>query len=102
MPPTTRGLVIRPETDADVDVIAAVMVAAFATLQIGHQTEQCVDSSRPGEMQAGITLTPVSCGTEAGVLQEGVPAAFLTEACRLGWKQSLEQRARRVELEIPD
>jgi hypothetical protein len=100
--PTTRGLDIRPETGADVDVIAAVTVARFATLQISDQTEQCVDSSRPGEMPVGMSLTPVSCGTELRILQEGVPAAFLTEACRLGWKQSLEQRAPRVELEIPD
>ncbi len=83
-------------------MIAAVTFAAVATLQISDQTEQFVDSSRPGAMRAGISLTPVSCGTQRGILPQGVPAAILPAACHQGWQQSREQLALPVESEIPD
>ena len=56
----------------------------------------------PGEMRTTITLNPVSCGTELSIMQEGVPAAIPTEACYLGWQESLTLVAKLVEPEIPD
>lgn len=60
------------------------------------------DTSLPGVMQVTVTLTPVSCGTELNIVQEGVPDAIPAEACYLGWQESLTQLARLVEPEIPD
>jgi uncharacterized protein YndB with AHSA1/START domain len=54
-----------------------------------------------GEMQTTITLKKVSCGTEMNVVQEGIPAVIPTEACYLGWQESLNFLAKLVEPEIP-
>lgn len=51
----------------------------------------------PGEMVTSITLTRVSVGTEFHVTQEGIPDAIPTQACYLGWQESLENLARLVE-----
>jgi len=56
----------------------------------------------PGEMQTTITLKPVFCGTDLNITQEGIPAAIPTEACYLGWQESLILLAKLVEAEIPD
>ena len=60
------------------------------------------DPNLPGEMQVTITLRTVSCGTELAIVQEGIPAAIPTEACYLGWQESLSQLAQLVEPTIPD
>ena len=60
------------------------------------------DPGLPGEMQATVTLTAVSCGTELRVVQEGIPAVIPAEACYLGWQESLTLLARLVEADIPD
>ena len=60
------------------------------------------DPNLSGEMRATITLKKVSCGTELNVVQEGVPSAIPSEACYLGWQESLIQLAKLVEPEIPD
>lgn len=39
---TTQKIVIRSETKADVDVITEVTVAAFASMEISHHTEQFI------------------------------------------------------------
>jgi hypothetical protein len=49
-----------------------------------------------------ITLKSVSCGTELKIVQEGLPAVISTEACSLGWQESLTLLANLVEAEIPD
>jgi len=59
------------------------------------------DANLPGEMQTTVTLRRVSCGTELGVVQEGLPEAIPVEMCYLGWQESLEQLARLVEPQIP-
>ncbi len=59
------------------------------------------DPNLPGEMQMTVTFTPVSCGTELSIVQEGVPAAIPLEMCHLGWQESLAQLALLVEPEIP-
>ena len=60
------------------------------------------DASLPGEMQTTIDFKAVSCGTELSIVQEGIPSVIPTEACYLGWQESLEHLARLVEPEIPD
>lgn len=66
-----------------------------------RHTDVFDDSNLPGEMQTTITITPVSCGVELNIVQEGIPEAIPTEACYLGWQESLELLAQLVEPEIP-
>jgi uncharacterized protein YndB with AHSA1/START domain len=65
-------------------------------------TDSFDDPNLPGEMQTTVILTPVSCGTELNVVQEGLPAVIPLEMCYLGWQESLAQLAKLVEPEIPD
>ncbi len=53
-------------------------------------TDKFDAAALPGEMQTTITLRPVSC------------AAIPSEACYLGWQESLILLAQLVEAEIPD
>jgi uncharacterized protein YndB with AHSA1/START domain len=64
-------------------------------------TDKFDDASLPGEMQTTIMLSKVSCGTELHVVQEGIPEAIPTEACYLGWQESLVLLAKLVEAEVP-
>lgn len=64
-------------------------------------TDKFDDPNLPGEMQVTVTFKKVSVGTELNVVQEGVPAAIPTEACYLGWRESLEQLEKLVEPDIP-
>ena len=63
-------------------------------------TDKFDDPSLPGDIQVTVTLKKVSVGTELNVLQEGLPDAIPTEACYLGWQESLQNLARLVEPEI--
>src|SRR5881398_1768961 len=67
-----------------------------------RHTDRFDDPNLPGEMQTTITLTPVFCGTELNVVQEGIPQVIQPEACCLGWQESLALLAKLVEAEIPD
>ena len=58
------------------------------------------DPNLPGEMQTTVKLVKVFCGTEMEVVQEGIPAVIPTEACYLGWQQSLVLLGQLVEAEI--
>jgi uncharacterized protein YndB with AHSA1/START domain len=60
------------------------------------------DPNLPGEMQTSITLKQVFCGTEVSIVQEGIPAVIPTEACYLGWQESLLHLAQLVEPDIRD
>lgn len=60
------------------------------------------DANLPGTMMTTVTLTPVLCGTELSIVQEGIPEMIPTEMCYLGWQESLAQLANLVEPEIPD
>jgi uncharacterized protein YndB with AHSA1/START domain len=55
-----------------------------------------------GEMNTTIELGAVSVGTEVKIVQEGIPDAIPTEACYLGWQESLMLLAKVVEPNIPD
>lgn len=63
-------------------------------------TDRFDDPNLPGVMQVTVTLKPVSCGTEIGVVQEGIPDVIPLEMCYLGWQESLVQLAMLVEPEI--
>jgi hypothetical protein len=52
-------------------------------------------------MHTTVSLKQVSCGTELIIVQEGLPDAIPTEACYLGWQESLALLAKLVETEIP-
>ena len=60
------------------------------------------DPNLPGEMQTTVKLVKVFCGTEMEVVQEGIPAVIPTEACYLGWQQSLVLLGQLVEAEITE
>ena len=60
------------------------------------------DPNLPGEMITTIQLSKVSVGTEVNIEQSGIPSVIPTEACYLGWQESLTLLAKLVEAEIPD
>ena len=64
-------------------------------------TDQFDDPNLPGEMRTTIQLKKVLVGTEVDIVQEGIPESIPTEACYLGWQESLALLALLVEAEIP-
>ena len=66
-----------------------------------HYTDKFDDPNLPGVIHVTVTLKKVSCGTELNVVQEGIPDVIPTEACYLGWQESLTLLAKLVEAEIP-
>jgi uncharacterized protein YndB with AHSA1/START domain len=67
-----------------------------------RNTDQFDDPNLPGSMITTVRLKKVSCGTDVDIVQEGIPEMIPTEACYLGWQESLAQLALLVEPEIPD
>lgn len=63
-------------------------------------TDVFEDPNLPGEMQTTVNLTPVSCGVELNVVQEGIPSIIPAEMCYLGWQESLVLLAKLVEAEV--
>lgn len=66
-----------------------------------RHTDKFDDPNLPGVMQVTVSLTKVSCGTELHIVQEGIPEVIPTEACYLGWQQSLTLLTQLVEAEVP-
>ena len=64
-------------------------------------TDRFDDPHLPGEMLTTVTFKAASVGTELAVVQAGIPAVIPTEACYLGWQESLQLLALLVEAEIP-
>jgi uncharacterized protein YndB with AHSA1/START domain len=64
-------------------------------------TDQFDDPNLPGTMKTTITLKAVSVGTELTAVQEGIPEMIPTEACYLGWQESLTLLAQLVQADIP-
>src|SRR5580658_6487173 len=60
-------------------------------------TDTFDDPNLPGELQVTITLKEVLVGTELNIQQEGIPEVIPTEACYLGWQESLALLAKLVE-----
>ena len=67
-----------------------------------RHTDGFDDPNLPGTMVTTIVLRAVSCGTDVHIVQEGIPEVIPTEACYLGWQESLMLLAQLVEPEIPD
>src|SRR5689334_21082827 len=66
-----------------------------------RHTDKFDDPNLPGEMQVTVKFKPVSVGTEVSIVQEGIPEVIPTEACYLGWQESLSLLAQLVEADIP-
>ena len=64
-------------------------------------TDKFDDPNLPGEMQVTVDIKAVSVGTEINIVQEGIPAVIPTEACYLGWQESLTLLGQLVTPEIP-
>ena len=65
-------------------------------------TSRFDDPDLPGEMTTTIELTQVFCGTEMQVTQEGIPDVIPSQACYLGWQESLTLLTQLVEPDIPN
>lgn len=65
-------------------------------------TDKFDNPGLPEVMKTTVMLTPVLCGTEVSIVQEGLPEVIPVEMCYLGWQESLAQLANLVEPEIPD
>jgi uncharacterized protein YndB with AHSA1/START domain len=64
-------------------------------------TDAFDDPGLPGQMKTTVSFKAVSCGTELEVVQEGIPEVIPSEACYLGWQESLVLLAKLVEAEVP-
>jgi uncharacterized protein YndB with AHSA1/START domain len=67
-----------------------------------RHTDKFDDPNLVGQMQTTVSLKKVSVGTDLTVVQEGIPSAIPTEACYLGWQESLTLLAQLVEAEIKE
>jgi uncharacterized protein YndB with AHSA1/START domain len=67
-----------------------------------RNTDRFDDPDLAGGMITTVSLKPVSCGTELDIVQEGIPEMIPTEACYLGWQESLVLLAQLVEAEIAE
>lgn len=65
-------------------------------------TDQFDDPSLQGEIEMLIELKAVMVGTEVTITQSGIPLVIPTEACYLGWQESLQLLALLVNPNIPD
>ena len=63
-------------------------------------TDRFDDPAMPGEMTVTVTLKAVSVGTEISIEQAGIPDMIPTEACYLGWQDSLTKLEKLVVPEI--
>ena len=68
--------------------------------ELVRYTDRFDDPNLPGELQVTVSLKPVLCGTELGIVQDGIPDAIPLEMCYLGWQESLAQLATLVEPDI--
>lgn len=66
-----------------------------------RHTDRFEDPNLPGTLLVTVSLEKVSCGTDVGIVQEGIPDVIPLEACYLGWQESLALLAKLVEAEIP-
>lgn len=65
-------------------------------------TDQFDDPNLQGEIEMLIELKAVMVGTEVTITQSGIPVVIPTEACYLGWQESLQLLSLLVNPNIPD
>ncbi|OWQ85138.1 polyketide cyclase [Roseateles aquatilis] len=65
-------------------------------------TSRFDDPNLPGDMITTVELQAVFCGTEMQVTQEGIPDLIPSQACYLGWQESLTLLTQLVEPDIPN
>jgi uncharacterized protein YndB with AHSA1/START domain len=66
-----------------------------------RHTDRFDDPNLPGTLVVTISFTPVFCGTEVHIVQEGIPEVIPLQACYLGWQESLGLLAALVEAQVP-
>lgn len=64
-------------------------------------TDRFDDPNLPGLIEVTVSLKAVTCGTDLGIVQTGIPEVIPVEMCYLGWQDSLVALAKLVEPEIP-
>ena len=64
-------------------------------------TDEFEDPALKGNIEVKIEIEKVSVGVSLRATQSGIPDVIPTEACYLGWQESLAQLALVVEPEIP-
>ena len=77
----------------------------YLELQPGKRlryTSKFDDTNLPGEMTTTVELAQVFCGTEMQITQEGIPDVIPSQACHLGWQESLALLTQLVEPDIPN
>ncbi len=77
----------------------------YLELQPGQRlryTSKFDDPNLPGVMTTTVELSPVFCGTEMQITQEGIPDVIPSQACHLGWQESLALLTQLVEPDIPN
>ncbi|MBB3283823.1 SRPBCC family protein [Mitsuaria sp. TWR114] len=77
----------------------------YLELQPGKRlryTSKFDDPNLPGEMTTTVELSQVFCGTEMQITQEGIPDVIPSQACHLGWQESLALLTQLVEPDIPN
>ncbi len=77
----------------------------YLELQPGKRlryTSKFDDTNLPGEMITTVELSQVFCGTEMQITQEGIPDVIPSQACHLGWQESLALLTQLVEPDIPN
>ena len=67
-----------------------------------RHTDKFEDANLPGVMTTTVSLRAVSVGTDLNVVQAGIPELIPTEACYLGWQDSLMLLTQLVEPDIHD
>jgi len=78
---------------------------SYLELQPGKRlryTSKFDDPNLPGEMTTTVELSQVFCGTEMQITQEGIPDVIPSQACHLGWQESLALLTQLVEPDIPN
>jgi uncharacterized protein YndB with AHSA1/START domain len=73
-------------------------------LELSHEriryTDKFEDPNLLGEMLVTVDIKTVSVGVELSIVQSGIPEVIPTEACYLGWQESLANLAKLVEPDI--
>ena len=88
-------------TSGKAESFAGTYLELTPNQRIRH-TDGFDDPGLPGEMLTTITFSPVFCGTEVVIQQEGIPEVIPVAACYLGWQESLALLTLLVEAVIPE